>query len=84
MWELDCNWKIVMEVNIEVYYVKSIYLNIVFFIFDDCCNVNMLYLNGYGCMIVFVFGGEKLFGGMLLVFNVKEIEIVGEIGWMCM
>ena len=40
---LDCNWKIAMEANTEVYHVKSIHPSTVAPILDDRRNVNTLY-----------------------------------------
>ncbi len=82
-WDLDCNWKIAMEANTEVYHVKSIHPNTVSPILDDRRNVNTFYPNGHGRMIAPAPGGEKLPGGMLPAPHVAEIETVGEIGRTC-
>ena len=43
--DLDCNWKIAMEANTEVYHVRSIHPKTVYPILDDRRNVNTLYPN---------------------------------------
>jgi len=82
-WELNCNWKIAMEANTEVYHVKSIHPNTVSPILDDRRNVNTFYPNGHGRMIAPAPGGEKIPGGMLPSSNVGRIETVGEIARTC-
>ena len=49
--DLNCNWKIAMEANTEVYHVRSIHPKTVAPIVDDRRNVNTLYPNGHGRMI---------------------------------
>lgn len=83
IWDLDCNWKIAMEANTEVYHVKSIHPTTVSPILDDRRNINTLYPQGHGRMIAPAPGGEKLPGGMQPGSNIKEIETVGEIGRTC-
>lgn len=51
IWDLDCNWKIAMEANTEVYHVKSIHSKTVAPILDDRRNVNTLYSQGHGRMV---------------------------------
>lgn len=82
-WELNCNWKIAMEANTEVYHVKSIHPNTVSPILDDRRNVNTFYPNGHGRMIAPAPGGEKIPGGMLPGSNVGRIETAGEIARTC-
>ncbi len=49
--DLQCNWKIAMEANTEVYHVPNIHPNTVAPILDDRRNVNTFYPNGHGRMI---------------------------------
>ena len=51
IFDLDCNWKIAMEANEEVYHVRSIHPKTVSPILDDRRNVNTLYPQGHGRMI---------------------------------
>ncbi len=51
IWDLNCNWKIAMEANTEVYHVRSIHPKTVAPILDDRRNVNTLYPQGHGRMI---------------------------------
>ena len=51
VFDLDCNWKIAMEANTEVYHVRSIHPKTVAPILDDRRNVNTLYPNGHGRMV---------------------------------
>lgn len=48
---LDCNWKVAMEANTEVYHVKTIHPTTVAPMLDCRRNVNTLYPNGHGRMI---------------------------------
>jgi len=81
VFDLECNWKVAMEANTEVYHVRSIHPKTVAPIVDDRRNVNTLYPNGHGRMIAPPpeRSGEPGFrrqGG-------PEIETVGEIGRTC-
>ena len=49
--DLNCNWKIAMEANTEVYHVPNIHPNTVAPMLDDRRNVNSFYPNGHGRMI---------------------------------
>ena len=49
--DLNCNWKIAMEANTEVYHVRSIHPNTVAPVLDDRRNVNSFYANGHGRMV---------------------------------
>lgn len=51
IFDLNCNWKIAMEANTEVYHVRSIHPQTVAPILDDRRNVNTLYPNGHGRMV---------------------------------
>ncbi len=84
IWDLDCNWKIAMEANTEVYHVRSIHPKTVSPILDDRRNVNTLYLNGHGRMVAPVPAGDR---GNLDAVGVPEdvvqIDTVGEIARTC-
>ncbi len=80
IFDLDCNYKIAMEANTEVYHVPSIHPKTVAPGLDHRRNVNTLYPNGHGRMIapgrtpgVFEELGE----------NIREITTVGEIARTC-
>jgi phenylpropionate dioxygenase-like ring-hydroxylating dioxygenase large terminal subunit len=85
--DLNCNWKIAMEANTEVYHVKSIHASTVAPILDDRRNVNTFYPNGHGRMVAPRPGKEGPAGtaGMMQQRHpdVPEIETVGEIGRTC-
>jgi len=49
--DLDCNWKVAMESNTEIYHVRSIHPKTVLPILDDRRNVNTLYPRGHGRMV---------------------------------
>ena len=51
IFDLNCNWKVAMEANTEVYHVRSIHPKTVAPMLDDRRNVNTLYPNGHGRMI---------------------------------
>jgi phenylpropionate dioxygenase-like ring-hydroxylating dioxygenase large terminal subunit len=80
---LNCNWKIAMEANTEVYHVRSIHAKTVAPILDDRRNVNTLYPNGHGRMIAPVPAGANRMGARSLPDSVAEIETVGEIARTC-
>ncbi|MFN3233568.1 MAG: aromatic ring-hydroxylating oxygenase subunit alpha [Alphaproteobacteria bacterium] len=50
-WNLECNWKIAMEANMEVYHVKSIHPDTVDAGLDYRKNVNTLYPHGHSRMV---------------------------------
>ena len=84
IFDLDCNWKIAMEANTEVYHVRSIHPKTVLPVLDDRRNVNTLYPNGHGRMVAPAPPDAPLITDALEVpeeFN--EIETVGEIGRTC-
>jgi phenylpropionate dioxygenase-like ring-hydroxylating dioxygenase large terminal subunit len=83
MWDLNCNWKIAMEANTEVYHVKSIHPNTVSPILDDRRNVNTFYPNGHGRMIAPAPKGDNMPTGMSAPNGAPEIETVGEIARTC-
>jgi phenylpropionate dioxygenase-like ring-hydroxylating dioxygenase large terminal subunit len=51
IWDLNCNWKVALEANAEVYHVRSIHPTTVAVGLDDRRNVNTLYPNGHGRMV---------------------------------
>ena len=79
--DLQCNWKIAMEANTEVYHIKGIHPSTVAPMLDDRRNVNSFYRNGHGRMIApnkMVI--EERDDDRTLFPN---IETVGEIGRTC-
>jgi len=83
IFDLECNYKIAMEANTEVYHVPSIHRNTVAPALDDRRNVNTLYPNGHGRMIA---PGKKMDAPPAYetqADNVRVIETVGEIGRTC-
>ena len=78
---LDCNWKIAMEANTEVYHVKSIHPTTVAPVLDDRRNVNTLYPNGHGRMVAPRPAGKN--SAMSLPASSNEIDTVGEIARTC-
>jgi phenylpropionate dioxygenase-like ring-hydroxylating dioxygenase large terminal subunit len=83
IFDLNCNWKIAMEANTEVYHVKSIHPSTVSPILDDRRNINTLYPNGHGRMIAPVPGGGLKRATISSQTTVREIETVGEIARTC-
>lgn len=78
---LNCNWKIAMEANTEVYHVKTIHPSTVAPVLDDRRNVNTLYPNGHGRMVAPRPKGMN--SAMQFKDGAPEIESVGEIGRTC-
>lgn len=78
---LNCNWKIAMEANTEVYHVKSIHPTTVSPVLDDRRNVNTLYANGHGRMVAPRPPGMS--SAMNLSGDGAEIDTVGEIARTC-
>ncbi|MFK7916195.1 MAG: aromatic ring-hydroxylating dioxygenase subunit alpha [Pseudomonadales bacterium] len=82
IFDLNCNWKIAMEANTEVYHVRSIHPKTVAPILDDRRNVNTFYPQGHGRMIApppssgAATRAERMPGA-------PEIETVSEIGRTC-
>jgi phenylpropionate dioxygenase-like ring-hydroxylating dioxygenase large terminal subunit len=80
--DLECNWKVAMEANTEVYHVKGIHPATVAPMLDDRRNVNSFYSNGHGRMvapnkIIIEEREDDNRGGFPL------IDTVGEIGKTC-
>jgi phenylpropionate dioxygenase-like ring-hydroxylating dioxygenase large terminal subunit len=83
-WVLNCNWKIAMEANTEVYHVRSIHPTTVSPILDDRRNVNTLYPQGHGRMVAPRPKRED--GSLSLPVGrsiYREIESAGEIARTC-
>lgn len=80
--ELNCNWKIAMEGNTEVYHVKSIHPSTVAPVLDDRRNVNTFYPNGHGRMVAPRPAGNPV-SAMQFPDGAPEISTVGEIGRTC-
>jgi len=83
IFDLDCNWKIAMEANTEVYHVRSIHPKTVAPILDDRRNVNTLYPNGHGRMIAPTPAGKSSLEAVAIPDDIAQIDTVGEIGRTC-
>ena len=82
--DLNCNWKIAMEANTEVYHVRSIHPKTLAPMLDDRRNVNTLYPNGHGRMVApSREGTERLSMAANAAGDAPIIETVGEIGRTC-
>ena len=82
--DLDCNWKVAMESNTEVYHVKSIHPETVSPTLDDRRNVNTLYPRGHGRMVAPMRKGSmRMSARLAMMGEYPEIETVGEIGRTC-
>lgn len=78
--ELQCNWKIAMEANMEVYHVPSIHPTTVSPLLDHRANVNTLYAGGHGRMVA---PSRPTRGSNDDRDGRPEIETVGEIARTC-
>ena len=85
IFDLNCNWKIAMEANTEVYHVRSIHPKTVAVTLDDRRNVNTLYPNGHGRMVAPSRKGTETtrVRNVNIPENMRIIETVGEIGRSC-
>lgn len=81
VFDLNCNWKVAMEANTEVYHVRSIHPKTVAPIVDDRRNVNTLYQNGHGRMIAPP--PQRAAPSEYVRQPGPEIDSVGEIGRTC-
>lgn len=79
IWDLDCNWKVVMEANTEVYHIKNIHAATVGYYLDDRQNVNVLYPNGHGRMFAPRMPGHEHITGVTRKEGAATAETVGEI-----
>ena len=83
VFDLDCNWKIAMEANTEVYHVRTIHPTTVAPVLDDRRNVNTLYPNGHGRMVAPTPAGKQTLEIMPVDPRIAQIDTVGEIGRTC-
>ncbi|MEP5763011.1 MAG: aromatic ring-hydroxylating dioxygenase subunit alpha [Halieaceae bacterium] len=83
IFDLNCNWKIAMEANTEVYHVRSIHPTTVSPILDDRRNVNTLYRNGHGRMIAPTPRGKSNLEAVAMPEDMPQFEGVGEIARTC-
>lgn len=83
VFDLNCNWKIAMEANTEVYHVRSIHPKTVAPILDDRRNVNTLYRNGHGRMIAPRPASAGDVNTLLARAPGPKIATVGEIARTC-
>ena len=83
VFDLNCNWKIAMEANTEVYHVRSIHPHTVSPILDDRRNVNTLYRHGHGRMIAPTPKGKVALDVMPVSPDIAQIDTVGELGRTC-
>lgn len=86
IWDLNCNWKIAMEANMEVYHVPNIHPTTVALSLDHRRCVNSLYPHGHGRMVAPGWEnreGESYRAANLGGFERPEIPTVGEIGRTC-
>lgn len=83
VFDLECNWKIAMEANTEVYHVRSIHASTVAPVLDDRRNVNTLYANGHGRMVAPTPAGMATLDIMPVDPRIAQIETVGEIARSC-
>ncbi|MGB1139404.1 MAG: RHO alpha subunit C-terminal catalytic domain-containing protein, partial [Halioglobus sp.] len=81
--DLDCNWKIAMEANTEVYHVRSIHPTTVAPVLDDRRNVNTLYPYGHGRMVAPTPQDKRTLDIMPGPSDIAEIDTVGEIARTC-
>lgn len=86
IWDLDCNWKIAMEANLEVYHVPNIHPSTVATGLDHRRNVNTLYPFGHGRMVAPGWPPESGRGSRAALREAEDrpdIPSVGEIGRTC-
>ena len=83
IFELNCNWKIAMETNTEVYHVRSVHPKTVSPMLDDRRNVNTLYFNGHGRMVAPPRDDTGIRAAVNLPAGGNTIETVSEIGRSC-
>ncbi len=83
VFDLNCNWKIAMEANTEVYHVRSIHPNTVAPILDDRRNVNTLYPNGHGRMVAPTPQSKAALDILPVLPDIAQVDTVGEIGRTC-
>ena len=83
IFDLDCNWKIAMEANTEVYHVRSVHKQSLAPLLDDRRNVNTLYPKGHSRMVAPTPKGKATLDIMPVSPDIAEINTVGEIPRSC-
>jgi len=83
VFDLECNWKIALEANIEVYHIRTIHPKSVAPMMDDRRNVNTLYPNGHGRMVAPGRADSAVKAAVDLPRGGNIIETVGEIARTC-
>jgi phenylpropionate dioxygenase-like ring-hydroxylating dioxygenase large terminal subunit len=83
VFDLDCNWKVALEANTEVYHVRSIHQQTVAPVLDDRRNVNTLYPDGHSRMVAPTPEGKVTLDIMPVSRQIAEIDTVGEIARTC-
>ncbi len=83
VFDLNCNWKIAMESNTEVYHVRSIHPKTLAPRLDDRRNVNTLYPHGHGRMIAPTPQGRATLDAMPVSSDIAQFDTVGEIARTC-
>jgi phenylpropionate dioxygenase-like ring-hydroxylating dioxygenase large terminal subunit len=83
IFDLECNWKIAMEANTEVYHVRSVHQRTVAPVIDARRNVNTLYPNGHGRMVAPTPEGKVPLKITPAPPDIAEIDTVGEIARTC-
>ncbi len=83
VFDLDCNWKVAMEANMETYHVRYIHPTTVAPMLDERQNVNTFYRNGHGRMVAPRREDAPARMAPAPGEQRPEIETVGEIGRTC-
>jgi len=83
IFDLNCNWKIAMETNTEVYHVPNVHPRTVSPMLDERRNVNTLYPNGHGRMVAPGRKDSRVRAAVSLPPAGNAIGTVGEIGRTC-
>jgi len=83
IFDLNCNWKVAMEANTEVYHVKSIHPQTVAQTLDDRRNVNTFYPYGHGRMVAPAKKEAKTTRAIAPPPGIRTIDTVGPIGQTC-
>lgn len=83
IFDLDCNWKIAMEANTEVYHVRNLHPDTVAPILDDRRNVNTLYRNGHGRMVAPNPAKKPSLAALEVSEDIAQIDTAGEIARTC-
>ena len=85
LFDLDCNWKIAMEANLEVYHVPTIHPKTIAPVLDARRNVNTLCPSGHGRMVAPIPGAGHGPGDASAGWQSRrrEIDTAGEIARTC-